>query len=40
MIWIGLAIMRMEQGEDAPERTRDMMTQEEIIEKYREWEQL
>jgi len=36
----GLAIMRMEQGEEAPERTRDMMTQEEIIEKYREWEQL
>jgi hypothetical protein len=34
----GLAIMRMEQGEEAPERTKDMLSPEEIRAKYAEWE--
>jgi hypothetical protein len=35
----GLAIMRMEQGEDAPERSIDDLTPEERRAKYAEWEQ-
>jgi hypothetical protein len=35
----GLAIMRMEQGEDAPERSINDLTPEERRAKYAEWEQ-
>jgi len=35
----GLAILRMEQGEDAPERSIDDLTPEERRAKYAEWEQ-
>jgi len=35
----GLAIMRMEQGEDPPERSIEDMSDEEKRAKYAEWEQ-